>query len=196
MTGLTNILAQIENDAKLRADSVKDEARIAAEKIIFDAKAEAEKIVCDFRQRAEDAAKEVIDRAKASDEIEVKRTELRKKQEIINKALDTAKSEIKNFDNDKYFDFLKSILKKNALKKQGTILLSQSDIETMTDGFKELLGQLNVEAKSGEISARNGFIIVYGNIEINCTIDALFDEKSEKISDALNRFLFGSKGGI
>ncbi len=196
MTGLENILAQIENESKLRADSIINEAKSASESIIAEAKKAAEDIICDFRQRAENNANEVINRAQAADEIEGKRAELRKKQELINKAIDTAKAEIKAMNADSYFVFMAKVFKKYALEKSGKLLLAQGDILSMTDSVKRLLADWNIEAQSGEMPEHGGFVIVYGSIEINCTIDAIFDEKSEEISDALNKFLFGREGGI
>ncbi len=196
MTGLENILSQIENESKLRADNMINEAKSAAESVIAEAKKEAEDIICNFRQKAEDAANEVLNRAKAADEIEGKRAELRKKQELINKAIDTAKAEIKAMDADSYFAFMGRIFKKYALKKSGKLLLAQSDILSMPDSFKQLLVDWDVETQTGEIPEHGGFVIVYGSIEINCTVDAIFDEKSEEIADELNKFLFGSEGGI
>ena len=36
-----------------------------------------------------------------------------------------------------------------------------------------------------------GFLLVYGGIEENCTIRAVFDSKREELSDHVNRLLFG-----
>ena len=196
MTGLENILSQIENESKLRADSIINEAKSASESIIAEANKKAEEIICDFRQKAEDASNEVINRAQAADEIEGKRAELRKKQELINKAIEAAKAEIKTMDAEDYFAFMGRIFEKYALKKSGRLLMSQSDIVSMTDSFKKLLADCDIETQAGEIPERGGFVAVYGSIEINCRIDAVFDEKAEEISDALNKFLFGSEGGI
>ncbi len=196
MTGLENILSQIENESKLRADSIINEAKTTSESVIAEAKKKAEDIICDFGQKADTAANEVISRAKAADEIEGKRAELRKKQELINKAIDAAKAEIKAMDADSYFAFMSKIFKKYALEEPGKLLLSQSDILSMPDSFKKLLADWDVEEQIGEIPEHGGFVAVYGSVEINCRLDAIFDEKSEEISDALNKFLFGSEGGI
>ena len=36
-----------------------------------------------------------------------------------------------------------------------------------------------------------GFLLVYGGIEENCTISAVFASKREELSDQVNRLLFG-----
>ena len=36
----------------------------------------------------------------------------------------------------------------------------------------------------------NGFVLVYGGIEENCTIDALFDARRDELSDIVQRLLF------
>jgi len=196
MTGLLNILAQIEDAAQQKAEKIESKARDEAQSIVADAKKEAEELLSDYSDKAQQKLKELADRAKAADEIDKKRAELFKKQELIKKVLTAAKDEIKNAENGKYFGFLESILKKYAQNQAGTVVLPEADLKNMTGGFRTLLDEKNLTAKIGEIAKGNGFVIVYGNIEVNCTIDAIFDADDEELSDALNEFLFGSEGGI
>ncbi|MBQ9757363.1 MAG: V-type ATP synthase subunit E [Clostridia bacterium] len=195
MTGLLNILAQIETEATKKADEIILKANNDANEMISAAKKEAQEILESYTQKAEKKIQEILSRTKASNEIEKKRTELFKKQEIIKNVLKTSKSEIKSQGNDDYFAFLESVLNKYAQDKNGTVVLSPKDFENMTESFKSLLSKKGLEAKAGDVTERNGFIIVYGNIEINCTVDAIFDAESEMLSDMLNKFLFDSEGG-
>ena len=36
----------------------------------------------------------------------------------------------------------------------------------------------------------NGFVLVYGDIEINCTLRAVFDERMDNLKDLLRPLLF------
>ena len=66
----------------------------------------------------------------------------------------------------------------------------------MPDNFKLEISKLEKESNIKiEISkiARDfsgGFIISYGEIEENCTIDALFNDNVDSICDELNEILF------
>ena len=195
MTGLSNILDRIENESVKKAEEIILKANNEADEMIFAAKKEAQKILDDYKVKTEKKTTEILSRIKASDEIEKKRAELFKKQEIIKTVLKTARNDIKNQSDDDYFNFLGKILTKYAQGKNGIVILSTRDFGSMTKCFKDILLENGLEAKAGKVADRNGFIIVYGNIEINCTVDAIFDAEAEELSDMLNKFLFNSEGG-
>ncbi|MBR5614802.1 MAG: V-type ATP synthase subunit E [Clostridia bacterium] len=196
MTGLENILAQIETEAKAKAAKITAEAERSAEKCVDEAVLKAEEISNDYKALAQKRAEELISRAKTADEVKLSRARLLKKQQIIKATFENAKTEIKQQKASDYFAFLESLLKKYALEKPGTIVLDAEDIKEVTDSFKTMVNQYGLEVSAGNVSARNGFILVYGSIEVNCTIDAVLDAEAEEISDMLNEFLFGCEGGI
>ncbi len=196
MTGLENILLQIENDAKTQAEKIIEQAEHAAQKCVDEAILAAEEISNDYNAAALKTAEEIKSRAKAGDEAKLSRAKLLKKQEIIKAAIDNAKKAIKEQSEAEYFVFLESLLKKYALNESGKMLLSETDKAAMTPEFEKAVKASALEALAAEIPARGGFILVYGSIEINCTIDAVFDAATEEISDMLNEFLFVCEGGI
>lgn len=196
MTGLENILLQIENDAKTQAGKIIEQAERLAQKCIDEAILAAEEISNDYNAAALKAAEEIKARAKAGDDAKFSRAKLLKKQEIIKAVIDNAKKAIKEQSEAEYFVFLENLLKKYALNESGKILLHADDKATMTQEFEKAVKASELEAIAAEIPARGGFILVYGSIEINCTIDAIFDAATEEISDMLNEFLFVCEGGI
>ncbi len=196
MTGLENILLQIENDAKAQAGKIIEKAEHSAQKCVDEAILAAEEISNDYNAAALKAVEEIKARAKAGDDAKRSRARLLKKQEIIKAAIDNAKKAIKEQSEAEYFGFLESLLKKYALKDSGKILLSANDKAAMTPEFKKAVKASDLEVSVSEIAARSGFVLVYGSIEINCTIDAVFDASTEEISDMLNEFLFVCEGGI
>lgn len=195
MTGLSNILAQIENESVKKAEEIILKANNEANEMTSAAKKEAREILDDYKAKTEKKTTEILSRTKASDEIEKKRAELFKKQEIIKAVLESARNDIKSQSDDDYFAFLEKVLTKYAQGKNGTVIFSSRDFGSMTKSFKDILQEKGLEAKSGNVADRNGFVIVYGNIEINCTVDAIFDSEAESLSDMLNKFLFDSEGG-
>lgn len=196
MTGLENILLQIEDDAKTKAGKLVHKAECDAQRCIDEAILAAEEISNDYNAAAQKAVEEIKARAKIADEVKLSRAKLLKKQEIIKTAIDDAKKAIKSQSAEDYFEFLERLLKKYALKESGKILLPAEDIKEMTTVFAETVKAKCLEVSPSESLVRNGFILVYGNIEINCTVDAVFDAASEEISDMLNKFLFVCEGGI
>lgn len=196
MTGLENIIKNIEADSKEKIAKLNAKAEYDAKQIIDAAGVEAEKVLSGYEQLAEAKANSVIERAMSADESAAKRAVLKKKQELIRMLIDAARDDIKNADVAEYFSFMENILNKNAKKDEGRVILSQKDMNEMTDSFRNVLKEKNLVAEVGNTKERNGFVIVYVGIEINCTVDAVFDAYAEEISDSLNAFLFGSEGGI
>ncbi len=196
MTGLENILLQIENDAKTQAEKIIERAELSAQKCIDEAILAAEEISNDYNAVALKVAEEIKARAKAGDDAMLSRARLLKKQEIIKAAINNAKKAIKEQSEAEYFRFLKSLLEKYALNESGKMLLSAADKAAMTPEFERAVKASMLDVTVAEISASGGFILVYGSIEINCTIDAVFDAATEEISDMLNEFLFVCEGGI
>ena len=40
------------------------------------------------------------------------------------------------------------------------------------------------------VPIENGFVLLYGDIEVNCTLRAVFDERMDDLKDLLNPLLF------
>ena len=195
MTGLENIIKHIEDDAKNNAAEMITAAKDEAKKRIDDANTESKRIIDEFKEVAEKKAKETILRATSASELELKKSVLIKKQEIINELIRDAKKELEDQNTEDYFDFLGKLVSAYAQDKEGHILLSEKDKNNITKSFKKILKEHNLEIidKSMENS---GFILIYGSIEINCTFDAIFDAYNEEFLDLLNTFLFEKEGGI
>ena len=58
-------------------------------------------------------------------------------------------------------------------------------------------GQAAAEAKGGKLVLKkepkaipDGFVLVYGGVEENCTLKALFDVKKDQLQDKVNEILF------
>lgn len=196
MKGLENILFQIENESSEKAAVIVKNAEKTAEEIIDEAVLKSEELSNEIRGLADKRAEELISRAETADGVKLSRARLLKKQEIIKNTLEKAKCAVKEQKAEEYFAFLEKLLAKYAQKESGMLLISANDEKLVTDGFKESASKLGLKIENGNIADRNGFILVYGSIEINCTVDAIFDSAAEEISDMLNSFLFGGEGGI
>ncbi len=89
------------------------------------------------------------------------------------------------------------MVKKYAHNKSGKILFSAADKARLTKDFENSLKQC-LEAKVGaaltiaseEPPFEGGFLLVYGDIEENCSFDALFAEERDNLQDKVNSLLF------
>ena len=73
--------------------------------------------------------------------------------------------------------------------------LSKRDLERAPEDFEESINSLVYEKGAVRLSKKprdieNGFVLVYGDMEVNCTLRAIFDEKHDLLRDALCKELF------
>lgn len=196
MTGVEYIVKSIEDDANKLAGKILDDAKLKAESVFKAANQKATGMSLDMTDKAEKIAKLTVERAKSSALIEKKRAILAEKSKIVSDTIDSAKEYLMNLPDCEYFDFLLKIFKNRVAKDNCILIFSEDDLNRMPDNFKLEISRLEKENNiKFEISktAREfsgGFIISYGEIEENCTIEALFNDNVDSICDELNEILF------
>ena len=75
------------------------------------------------------------------------------------------------------------------------VVLSDADMSRQRD-FEQKI-KAAAEAKGGKLVLKkepkaipDGFVLVYGGVEENCTLKALFDVKKDQLQDKVNEILF------
>ena len=187
MTGLDKIIDRINEDSKNSVENIENSARLEAKRIISEAETEAESKASEILDAARVSARLISERAASSADIEVKRRVLSKKQEIISKVIENSRKKLKNLDDDKYFEIMADLLGKYKAGDGGSLILSKKDKMRLPKDF-DFKG-LSLSETDGKFDG--GFVLVYGNIEINCTFDALFEGAYEELSDMVNKIMFG-----
>ena len=96
-------------------------------------------------------------------------------------------------------DELSMLLKlvgKYALAQDGVICFSAKDLERLPSGFEEQAGEI-AAGKGGSLKVSretrdipNGFVLVYGGVEENCTLKAMFEAKRDELADKVNHLIF------
>lgn len=196
MTGLEKITTQIQEEAKALAAEKIEKAQKEADAILAEAKESCE------NQKAEAAEKNAVQKAnyegrvKSSAEQQRRTALLRAKQELIAEVIEKAYVTLKEEDVQGYFLTMEKILKTYVLAEAGEIYFSAADLARMPEDFKKKIAAA-AEAKGGSLvlgkepkAIADGFILVYGGIEENCTLRALFDAKRDQLQDKVNEILF------
>ena len=91
-------------------------------------------------------------------------------------------------------DSVKRLASSSDMRKRKAVLEAKQEVisEVLEDAYKAV-GELDDAAYFTETvpdGMDGGFILIYGGIEENCTIKALFDAKRDELSDKVNRQLF------
>ena len=196
MTGLEKITDQIQEEAKASAARRLEAAQKEADAVIAEAKDVCAAMETETAEKIAAMKVNYEGRIKSSAEQQRRTALLRAKQEIIAEVLEEARLTLKKKDAQSYFLTLEKILKTYALAENGEIYFSAEDLARMPADFekkiktaaKEKGGSLVLKKEPKAIA--DGFVLVYGGVEENCTLKALFDAKKDELQDKVNAILF------
>ena len=196
MDGLEKIAEQIHNDAAARAAELTAEGEAQARAIAAEAAEECAQLKARLLAQAEEEAASVQRLAVSAAQLEGKKRLLTKKQELISEVIEEARKALLALPEEEYFEMILKLAEGCALPKAGEIAFSAGDLARLPAGFEEALnkelaakgGSLKVSGQAREIDG--GFVLVYGGIEENCSITALFDAKREALQDLVHKVLF------
>lgn len=197
MTGLEKMQSQILAEAEQLAAEKRTAANAEADEILAAAKAKAEKQAAEILRKAERDAANERDKVISSMDLYRRTRILETKQSMIAEVLEEAYERFSALEPDAYFALLLKIAETYALPQDGAAYFSGNDLDRMPEGYEEKFsaaakksgGSLRIAAEGIEIE--NGFVLVYGGIEENCTLRALLEEKKEGLSDEIHRIMFG-----
>lgn len=130
MTGLSKITDKIIAEANADASRIRAEADAECRRIADEYKRRAEKIKRDIEEACEAEAAAIVSRAKSSAAMEQRNAALAAQSALVDKAFESAKKEILYLPDDKYLDFLTSMLV--------TVLMRQSEDERIS---REIYGE-------------------------------------------------------
>lgn len=190
MTSSEKILAGIAEESKAQAEKITAEAEKQAAEITAAAREEAESEAEKIRAEAEKKAELIINSGKSSAELLKRDTALNCRRELIEKALITVADTVNAYGDKDYFDFLLTLIKKEKLNGKGEVYLSVKDKARDIAAFKSELSALDITLSDTFADINGGFILKYGDIQINGELSALIHEKRDVLTDELNKALF------
>ena len=127
---------------------------------------------------------------------EVERAILAAKQSIIGNMLDKAYDAMVALPDEEYFKVIVKCLEKSVQPKSGEICFSVKDRKRLTPQTEKQIEQIaaahggSLTVSNGNCDIDGGFILIYGGIEENCSLTAMFHAQKEEMADKLNSLLF------
>lgn len=191
MNGLDSIIDAIIEEAKQQAS--KNMQAAESEKAVLMSEAEEEFASLEKERKSELAQKAemIIERAKANNDQYLKQQLMQTKIKFIQEVINEASNEIKKMPPAEYFAAMEKLIISNAHKADGIISFNAKDIANMPNGFIENLkidgGSITQDTQPADIDG--GFIIRYGDIEENCSLESIFRFKYDRLCDIINEFL-------
>ncbi len=190
MSGLEKILEYITQEANAEADKIIASAKEEAAAIISSEKKQADDQAAAIMKQAESDAAAQAKRIESSAQMTEKRILLQAKQDKIEEVLSMAKAEILSLNEDKYFEIIGRLLKKYASGEPGRIMFSQRDLDRLPAVLKKQLEDCRLQVVDEPADIEGGFILSYGDIEENCSIDVLISSSREELQDKISRMIF------
>lgn len=196
MTGLEKMKSQILDEAGKAADVKVAEAKAQAEELIQAARTEAAREAESISRKSEAEVANYKERAASSMDLQKRSRILEAKQAVIAEVLEKAYEKVSTMEKDEYFSMLLKLVGKYALAQDGEICFSAKDLERLPSGFEEQAGEI-AAGKGGSLKVSretrdipNGFVLVYGGVEENCTLKAMFEAKRDELADKVNHLIF------
>lgn len=193
MTGLEKILSKIEQESDERCREITRKAESQAEAVIEEAKIQAQELLNERKAQADKKAEMILQSAESSAKLSQNRAVLKEKLAIIDDTLERSLDVIKALPKKEYFEILKELILKNARQGEGELRLSKADAGKLPSNF---IDSVNNSLKNSKIKLGkntdidSGFILVYGDIDVNCSFDAIVASKKDELRDTLNNLLF------
>lgn len=196
MSGLDKILAEIRDEAAAEAKQAVDMAKAEAEKIAAkakeDSRAQTDRILATAEQEVAD-----IERSRESAlALQCRQRTLAQKQMLLGETLQKAQAVIKDLPQDVYFDLLVRLAKNAAQPGAGVMLLNAADRKRVPADFAKKLADVLPQGASLAIAddacdIDGGFVLKYGDVEENCSVEAMFNARGDEFSDLIRDTLFG-----
>lgn len=194
MAGLESILSQIAEDARREADEKRQDARMKAEELICAAE-EACKASSDaLLHGGQERAAAIRERAVSAAQLQKRNRQLLAKQELIREVIDQTRLSLEQTEPEEYFSFLIRLAKRFARPGSCEMHLNEKDVARLPADFEKKLAlavpQTQISVSKEPRKLENGFLLVYGGIDINCTFRAVFEDADDTLRDAVSKILF------
>ena len=194
MSNENKLFESIINSGKEQAKVITDDAQAKAGEVIKKAEDEAKALSDSIARSTDSKALNMKNSALSSASLITRNANLEAKRNEINKTLYGIKEYILSLDDESYFRILYSMAK-DINEKNGTLLLSEKDKSRLPSDFAAKIKEAGIDAEISNESADidGGFILRCGNIEINCTLDAVIEDKKNELEDYINSLLFSKE---
>ncbi len=191
MTNDNKLFESIINSGKEQAEKLIEEAEKKAESIISAANEEADKEADSIKKAAQEKAISLKNSALSSASLTTRNAHLQAKRSEINKTLDGIIEYLVSLDDKSYFDLIYKAAE-TVDEKSGTVLLNKKDKERLPSDFKDRMKKAGIDVQIGDeaVDITGGFILRCGEIEINCSLSALIEDRKNELEDFINQELF------
>lgn len=196
--GIQKIKDKILADARELCDKILEDARREAQSIISNAEREAFQKVTIMTEKAKEEALLIKKRLATVSELESKKNALKARQEMVEKAFSMSLDRIAELPDEKYRKFFEDMLTDAAEEGEGILIINKRDKERFGASFaadiNQKLARLGKKSRiviaQEDLISKGGFILRYGDMEINCTLEVILNIARPAMESEVARILF------
>ncbi|HOD02811.1 MAG: V-type ATP synthase subunit E [Firmicutes bacterium ADurb.Bin300] len=196
MSGIDKIVEKIILDANMQREKIIEDAEKRAKELLEGVRVQTQKecdaLVSEQKQKAENADK-ISD---SSGELRYRQLVLAAKKDVLDDILKGTQAALNALEASEYFDLLSEMVCVYAHGgEKGFIRFNKRDLQRLPEGYinklnNRLSGSLILDETQAAISG--GFLLIYGDIEENCSFEAVIASKAHRLSDIAAEMLFSS----
>lgn len=188
MSGLDNMLSRLESECEKECEAIILEAEKKADAIILDASEKSEKESREKISQAQKEAQLTEEKAKSTVQSNERNGILAAKVSLIEDILNKSLVKLHTLDRNSYFSVLEKLAVKNAADSHGFMYLNERDFAEKPSDFMEKYD--NIDVLCSHTLTDDGFILKYGDIEINCTFPAMLHCAKDELKALAAEILF------
>ncbi|NLK69497.1 MAG: V-type ATP synthase subunit E [Clostridiaceae bacterium] len=198
MRGMEKIKSKILEDSKRTVSHILEQAQQQAEKIKNDALKESESIRVEILDKAEAEGKEAYRRMVSTAVLEGRKELLKAKQDIIETAFISAMEKLLRLSDRDYQKLIEDMIVDAAKNEKGEILLAEQSKKRLNEDFLKKINTRIASLGDGaklvlsdeSVKAAGGFILRYGEMEINSTFEIMFEMLKPELENDVVDMLF------
>ena len=190
MSGLEKILEHIKSEATDTADEMLRKAKAEAEKIVDAEKKDAAFRADQIKRQSEVDVTATRNRIQSAGDLKEKRMILEAKQKEIDNVFTATMDYLFNLDDKAYFEIIDRMIPRYADGIEGTIRFNAKDLARVPESTKKVAKDNLLTVSDQPADIDGGFILVYRDIEENCSFDSLISASREDLQDKIGQILF------
>lgn len=188
MSGIEKIIERLNEECDVQCAEILSAAEEKAAAVTARAQAEGNETIRAYETEAQAKAAQTVTRAASAASLDDRRAALQVRAALVDETLAAAKSKLCE-DTDAYFAALRTLALRYARPQAGTLCFGKKDLARLpADFMRDLPAETTLSPEPAPIA--DGFLLKYGGIEINCTLDALFAAARDDLKLKAAQLLF------
>ena len=192
MSGVEKITARLNEETEAQCREILFAAKKKAAEIVALAQSQGNETIRAAEADAKKQGEQILASAASQSAANARKAMLAAKVDLINDVLSKAKQSLHDLSDEAYFNALAGLARKNRQQGVGEMLLCERDLKRMPADFIDKLGY-GVKVSPVPADIEDGFILKYGEIELNCTFGALFGAFSQELQTKAASLLFDTQ---